>query len=161
MGFFDWFQRKSPPKTQSGKVSSVENAVTPREILPFPGVAASDSPQVCVSVKLNEDSLIATLLTGQELKLSFADFDRVAVRTTDEGDWTPDVFWIVSAGQYTCLIPQGITGEADLFNHLIRLPGFDKETMISAISSTENSEFECWKRESDPNLFKVDGTRGP
>jgi hypothetical protein len=155
MGLFDWFQRKSPTQAKSGKTLSAESAVVPQEILPFPNVATSDSPQVCVSVRLNEGSLFATLLTGHELKLDFVDFNQVAVRTTDEGDWAPDVFWIISAGQYTCMIPQGIAGEADLFNHLIRLPGFDKEMMISAISSTENSEFECWKRESDSSIHNV------
>lgn len=144
MGLFDWFQRKSPTKTPAGKSLGADSTVAPRDILPFPNVAPSDSPQVCVSVRLDENTLFATLLTGHELNLNFDEVERIAVRTTDEGDWAPDVFWIISTGQYTCLIPQGIAGEADLFNHLIRLPGFDKETMISAISSTENAEFECW-----------------
>lgn len=142
MGLFNWFRRKSTVSNPS-----VTEYDSDPDTIPFPALGMADSPQVCVSVRLTDTSLFVTLLTGSEWQLDLHLLDRVAIRTTDEGDWTPDVFWIVSAGPYTCVIPQGISGEADLFNHLIRLPGFDKETMISAISSTENSEFECWKRD--------------
>lgn len=141
MGLFDWFRRKPGSTPTSPALDEPEP-----DIIPFPAMGVSGNPQVCVSVRLTEASLFATLPTGEEMRLELEDFERVAVRTTDDGDWTPDVFWIVSAGRYSYLIPQGITGEAELFNYLIRLPGFDKETMISAISSTEHSEFECWRR---------------
>jgi hypothetical protein len=148
MGLFDWLRGKT--KASGGSLlpaagSSSEDAA--RDVIPFPAPGMADSTQVCSSVRMTESSLFAILPTGSELRLDLQDLYRVAVRTTDEGDWAPDVFWIVSAAPYTCLIAQGIPGEAELFNYLIKLPGFDKETMISAISSSENSEFECWKRD--------------
>ena len=151
MGLFDWLRRKSKPAVAGTAVDraaaeAADSADAVPEIIPFPAAGMADNPQVCVSVRLTETTLFVTLPTGSELRLELSQLDRVAVRTTDDGDWTPDVFWIVSAGPYTCLIPQGIAGEAELFNYLIRLPGFDKEIMIDAISSTEHSEFECWKQ---------------
>ena len=142
MGLLNWFRRK--PGTNADIAPEPEPMP---DVIPFPAPGMADNPQVCVSVRLAEGVLFATLPTGSELRLTLDQLERVAVRTTDDGDWAPDVFWIVSAGDLTCLIPQGIAGEADLFQYLIRLPGFDKETMISAISSTENSEFECWRRQ--------------
>jgi hypothetical protein len=148
MGLFDWLRGKSKaPGGSSLPPAGTSSGDSAPEVIPFPAPGMADSTQVCSSVRMTESALFAILPTGSELRLDLQDLYRVAVRTTDEGDWAPDVFWIVSAGAYTYLIPQGIPGEAELFNYLIKLPGFDKETMISAISSTENSEFECWRRD--------------
>lgn len=132
MGLMNWFRRKPTEE------------IFP-EIIPLPAVReARVNLQLCLEVQVDERGLIATVKSGDQVRVDFADLVAVSVRTSDEGPWLDDVFWVLTTPDRWLQIPQGVSGEADLFESLLKLPGFNKEAMITAMSCVENREFFCW-----------------
>lgn len=129
MGLLDWFRRRRDAET---------------DIIPLPALRPPESPYWCDGVRIDDHGLAATRDRGPELRLEFQDIQRVAIRTTDEGPGVEDVYWVLSAGDQICLIPHGAEGESELFDRLLKLPGFNNQAMIAAMTCTENAEFECW-----------------
>jgi hypothetical protein len=73
----------------------------------------------------------------------------VVIKTTDQGPFLEDVFFILIGKdqQSGCVVTQGAAGESELFNALqTRLPGIDNEKVIEAMSSTDNHSFLIWRR---------------
>lgn len=80
-----------------------------------------------------------------------ADTDELAlahITTNDSGPIGADVWWVLEdAGEIIlCGWPQGASGESDVIDWLVKLPGFDHEAMIRAMSSTDNADFVVWRR---------------
>ena len=66
--------------------------------------------------------------------------------TTDAGPAVTDVYFILADSAGECIIPMGSAGDEGLLEKLQTLPGFDNETYIKAMSSTENARFLCWQK---------------
>lgn len=81
---------------------------------------------------------------GEE-SILWKDLVGVAIRTTDEGPFKPDVFWILGTKATTLIYPGGATGESDMLERLQKLPCFDNEALISAMGSAFNNTFICWE----------------
>jgi hypothetical protein len=83
---------------------------------------------------------------GERMKL--AAITRVVIVTNDTGPFGTDVWWMLvdDAARRAVGYPQGATGEKDMLDWLVALPGFDHDAMIAAMASTENDEFLCWER---------------
>lgn len=135
MGLLDWFRRP--------------RAVEP-EIIPLPSVRPPAQCFWCDTVRVDELGLTASVARGPELRIEFQDIERIAIRTTDEGPFVEDVYWLISTGEQQCLIPNGAEGESDLFDRLLKFPGFDNQAMIAAMTCADNAEFECWQRGEQP-----------
>lgn len=131
MGLLDWFRRQPDDEP---------------DIIPLPSLRPPALTYWCEAVTIDDTGLTGVAMRGPDLRLEFSDLDRVAIRTTDEGPGDYDVFWLLVAGEQQCLVPQGAPGETDLFERLLKLPQFNSEAMIAAMTSTENAEFECWAR---------------
>lgn len=131
MGLLNWFRRRRDE----------EPAIIPLQALRPPAQTFWSQ-----AVRCDNNALWAIAEHGVELRLPFEELDRVAIRTTDEGPGIEDVFWLLTSGSQECLIPHGAAGEAELFDRLLKLPGFNPQVMIEALTSTENAEFECWSR---------------
>ena len=86
---------------------------------------------------------------GPTESVEWDDLQKVFIRTTDEGPFAPDVFWILAGRKGGCVVPQGATGEDVLLERLQALPGFDNEALIKAMASTSNQDFVCWQRSED------------
>ncbi len=74
------------------------------------------------------------------------DLHQIVIITTDEGPFVDDLFWVLSGTGETCVIGSEAAGMDDLLAQLQELPGFHNDAVISAMSSTENAEFLCWRR---------------
>ncbi len=72
----------------------------------------------------------------------------VAIKTTDEGPFAPDVFWILGAKDKVVMYPGGATGEQEMLSRLQELPNFNNESVISAACCTDNNVFICWEKDS-------------
>ncbi len=132
MGFRDWFRRKHDEP----------------DIIPLPSIRRPELTFWCDAVRSDDTGFVGMSARGPELRLEFSDLNRVAIRTTDEGPGVEDVFWLLVAGEQECLIPHGVWGETELFERLLKLPGFNSQVMIAAMTSTDNAVFECWTRGS-------------
>lgn len=131
MGVLDWFRRRASDEP---------------DIIPLPALRPPAATFWSAAIIVDETGLNAVAANGQELRVEFSDLDRVAIRTTDEGPGAEDVYWLLVAGSQECLIPHGASGEPDLFDRLLRLPLFDSQAMVAAMTGSDHAEFECWQR---------------
>jgi hypothetical protein len=51
-------------------------------------------------------------------------------------------------GKSGCAIPQFSEGFQSLLVRLQKLPGFDNDAVIKAMSTTSDGRFVCWKRDA-------------
>jgi len=78
--------------------------------------------------------------------VAWNDLKLIAIETTDEGPYVPDVFWYLIGDKGGCVVPLGATGEKDMMEKLQQLPNFDNEALSEAMTSTSNRKFVCWER---------------
>lgn len=105
-------------------------------------------PEALWTVASDGDGVRATDHTGATMFVSDADLSSVAIETNDSGPWGADVWWLLFGmdGQLACAFPQGATGENNVIEHLMALPGFDQKELIKAMGSTDNAVFPVWRR---------------
>src|SRR6185369_7366841 len=107
-------------------------------------------PESLFTVAADEWQISVSDPEGNERNTTWSLIERVLIRTTDEGPFLPDVFWIVEPIDKSALVfPGGSTGESDVLRALqASLPGFRSEQVIAAMGSTANQEFLLWERNS-------------
>ncbi|MBS0660111.1 MAG: hypothetical protein JSR82_17875 [Verrucomicrobia bacterium] len=104
-------------------------------------------PEAEIVVRWDEAGVECLRPGGHREAVRWDDLQGVVLETTDAGPFSADVFWILVGTQGAgCVVPQGATGEAELFDRLQELPGFDHQAVIAAMSCTENQRFLCWKK---------------
>ena len=105
-------------------------------------------PESLFVVTITDDELRVRAPDGTSSAVAWKDITLVKIRTTSDGPWQPDVFWILETrDQRPALVVVGsATGEQEMmraFNE--RLPGFDDGMVIKAMGSTSDREFVCWQ----------------
>ncbi|MGA9771217.1 MAG: hypothetical protein WBV94_19440 [Blastocatellia bacterium] len=98
-------------------------------------------------VTVTDTEISCTRPDGQTESVTWDELKAVVVHTTSEGPFTMDVFWLLAGEESGCFIPQGAKGEAALLERMQKLPGFDNEAFIEAMSSTEDDTFLCWRKD--------------
>jgi hypothetical protein len=99
-------------------------------------------------ITVDDDGVRRLLADGTEESVSWANLAEVAIRTTPEGPWKEDVFFLlVRAGGGGCAVPAGDPSADDLMSHLQSLPGFDNEMFIEAMTTMDDGLFVVWQRE--------------
>ena len=99
-------------------------------------------------IVITDDSVIRFRPDGVQESIRWDDLGEVCILTTDEGPWSEDVFWVLTAsdGKSGCTVPQFAEGADKLLEALQELPGFDNEAVIKAMGSTSNAKVFCWRK---------------
>src|SRR4051794_5572709 len=116
MGWFDFFRRRVP------------------------------STPSCATVTFDDDGVTCRRPDGLVEAVRWADLQIVLIQTIDAGPAVDDVFWVLGGGDSGCVVHSEAEGMNLLLERLQRLPGFDNNAVIQAMSCTENQNFVCWKR---------------
>ena len=103
-------------------------------------------PESSVVVRLTDEEVVCERPDGKVERVRWEDLQRVEVFTTDDGPFAPDVFWMLFGTAGGCAVPQGATGDRELLARLQALPGFDNESFIRAMGSTDYGRFPCWQK---------------
>jgi hypothetical protein len=107
-------------------------------------------PEALFRVECSEEKIEVISPQGELRVVTWQALTGVGIRTTDEGPWSPDVFWGLHENNSTSasvVFPGGSTGEPELIRAMQeRLPGFRNEEFIRAMQSTWNSHFVVWER---------------
>ena len=112
----------------------------PREMAPINRVAVV----TCDDQKIN-----FRWAWGSTTSEDMSDVRRVLIRTTDQGPFDDDVFFVVETAGKNYVIPQAAPGASQLLEHFQQLPGFNNEAVIDSMGCTDNKEFLCWERVAD------------
>jgi hypothetical protein len=101
------------------------------------------------SVSFDDEEIKLRIPDGNERTIEWGKLIGVAIQTTDEGPFLPDVFWLLGTNENSLRIPQGAQGEEKLLHRLQQLPGFNNEQVILAMASAQNNLFICWQKEKE------------
>jgi hypothetical protein len=98
-------------------------------------------------ITIDEDGVRRQLADGTEESVTWAKLSEVAIRTTPEGPWKEDVFFLLMAeGGGGCAVPAGHPSADDLMTRLQSLPEFDNDAFIEAMTTIEDGLFVVWQR---------------
>lgn len=81
-------------------------------------------------------------------QINWNDIDKIAIITTDEGPFLPDVWLILTGKDSGCSMPQGAPGYDEVFDIISNYEGFNFEEYLKSVSCTDNAGFEVWTRKS-------------
>jgi hypothetical protein len=99
------------------------------------------------AIEVNDDGVRRLLADGKVEQVTWEDLLEASVLTTDEGPFAEDVYFVLAGRNGTgCVVPQSAPESRQLLERLQQLPGFDNETFIQAMASTEDATFVCWRR---------------
>jgi hypothetical protein len=100
-------------------------------------------------IDIDDHGVRRVLPDGKVERVSWYGLREVAVLTTSDGPFAEDVFFVLAGQDGTgCVVPQGAPESTQLLERLQRLPAFDNDALIRAMSSTGNATFVCWRRPS-------------
>ena len=99
-------------------------------------------------VTMTNEGVSCTRPDGRVESVKWSDLNLVAIVTTDDGPFSPDVFLLLTGEESGCAIPLGGSGADELLKKLQALPGFDNSAVIKAMCSTDNNRFICWRRDT-------------
>jgi hypothetical protein len=84
---------------------------------------------------------------GSARRIPFDELKTAIIETNDSGPRGIDFWWILSGeGDAECIFPQAATGEDAAIDTLTKLPHFDDNAFMEAVTSTWNERFLCWER---------------
>jgi hypothetical protein len=84
---------------------------------------------------------------GRHEAVGWDDLVEVAIRTTPEGPWQEDVFFLLTGRDGGGVaVPHGEAVELELLGWLQALPGFDNQQVVEAMGCAEDAMFVCWRR---------------
>lgn len=107
------------------------------------------NPESKFLVSISDGEIINQRPEGKVERVAISDLQAVIIETNDTDPWGADVWWIlVGSEKNGCVFPGGATGEGDILKAVQALPGFDNETFIKAMTSTDNQRFLCWEKDS-------------
>jgi len=100
----------------------------------------------CTTVSFDDESLICRRPGGVVETLRWADLQLIFIETTDGGPAVDDVFWVLGSGESGLVLPSEAEGMSALLQRFQRLPNFDNNAVIAAMSCAERRTFICWRR---------------
>jgi hypothetical protein len=105
------------------------------------------APSIPDFVTFGEEEVSHTGHGGIE-SISWNELSGVDILTTSAGPWHEDVFLLLldQESHVRCTIPQASQGFQLLLERLLALPQFDTPAFISAMGSTSDRRFTCWRR---------------
>ena len=100
------------------------------------------------SVEVDDFSVRRHLANGKTEEARWEHLAEVTIMTNDRGPFEDDAFWVLieEDGQSGCVIPISIPEAEVILDTVQKLPGFDNEKLIKAMSSAQNNQFILWKK---------------
>jgi len=99
-------------------------------------------------VEIDNEKLTIFWPDNREEIFYMKDLRKVAIITTDEGPFQPDLFWLMMF-EFPIMVPsdETIPGSLAIADIMFELPNFHYEKFIEVIFSTSNNAFELWDRD--------------
>lgn len=106
------------------------------------------SAQPTVHLEFNDASLSVQHRDGQLERIHWRELETIEIRTTGEGPWSEDLFWMFTAtrseNSVHVVIPNEGMSPALLEFLQQTLPGFDNQAVIRASACVEDALFTIW-----------------
>lgn len=100
-----------------------------------------------MTIQIDDTGVRRELTEGRFESVTWDDLLEVSIVTTSDGPFAEDVFFVLAGRNGTgCAVPQSAAESSVLLEGLQRLPGFDNQAVIQAMTSTDDNKFVCWRR---------------
>lgn len=142
-GFSERPLEHTPPPAQAAPVEELTDAPMDDDPPPPPL-----PPERYYVLAITDTFVICYRPDGTTESVRLDDLQKVDILTTSDGPFAPDAFWLLHGTSGGCSIPHGASGEKELADLLLALPGFDHGAFIQAMGSTQEALFTCWSRPS-------------
>lgn len=97
------------------------------------------------------DDLGVTRQLGSTIEsVTWSDLALVEIRTTSDGPFAEDVFWVLHGRSGAGVVVPSSTAPPELLQRLQTLPGFNNAVLIESMGSTTEATFECWRSSDRP-----------
>ncbi len=100
-------------------------------------------------VSITEEGVFSEHPAEGKKSIAWNELVKVSIRTTSDGPFRPDCFWVLSSKENELVIPSGATGEEKLRDFIFALPDFDHMRFIASMGMTSDMEFPCWIRKEE------------
>ena len=95
------------------------------------------------SVRSDEKGVSCHWPDGHFESVDRNDLKAVEIKNTDEGPFVQDVFFVLYGNDSSCVVPLDAERFDVFFERLRRLPGFDSQAVVAAMSCTDDANFLC------------------
>jgi hypothetical protein len=109
-------------------------------------------PESDFVITLTEESIEVVRPDGVKEMIRWDDVQTISVATTDKGPFAPDVWFVLLGNKSQCLFPQGAPRSDEAYERISQFDGFDFETFIKSMCSTENAQFLLWQRQPTSSI---------
>lgn len=106
-----------------------------------------------------DDGLLTCKYEKSITHIDLKNIEKIFIHTTDEGPFSPDIFWILEGGKTVISYPQGAPGEAAATKLLMEIPGIDPRALIHASLSYKNEQFLFYDKNNLIDPSEYDGTK--
>ena len=106
-------------------------------------------PEDLYEVSVTDKKIICKTDKGEVDEITWKELNKIEIHTNDGGPFIEDVYWILYGENTYLAIPQGAPNSSELTDKLFDLPNFDSREFYKAMSSTENAEFNVWKKRTN------------
>jgi len=108
-----------------------------------------------MTIQIDDTGVRRELAGGRIESVNWADLLEVSIVTTSDGPFAEDVFFVLEGPSGCgCAVPRTAAESSVLLERLQRLPGFDNQAVIRAMTSTDENKFVCWRRQFDKGADK-------
>ena len=109
------------------------------------------NPENDFVIMLTDESITVIRPGRVKEMIRWDDVRSISVITTDEGPFLPDVWFVLQGNDGQCQFPQGAPKADEAYERISLFDGFDFETFIKSMSSTENARFLLWQQQPGPS----------
>lgn len=115
----------------------------------------SPKPRKKDYVEVDDTSVKRFFPDGRVEEVRWEHLAEVGIVTTDEGPIMDDCYWMLieEDGKTGCAVPLGDPEFKIILERVQKLPDFDNEMFIKAMSSALNNKFACWKKDKSRSIF--------
>ncbi len=106
-----------------------------------------EASKLIQKVEIDNEKLTLFWANNKKEIFFLSDLRKVALITTNEGPFQPDIFWLLMF-RIPIMVPSDelIPGSLKITDYILNLPNFNYDKYIAAISSTDNQGFELWEK---------------
>lgn len=99
-----------------------------------------------MSISIDDVGVVRRLADGRVEQVRWDHLAEVWVRTTSDGPWGDDFFWILVGDDGSgCVV---VDDDGAVLRRVQSLPGFDNTAVIEACASVGDASFLAWRRAS-------------
>ena len=106
-------------------------------------------PDLLVELRFDNDAISAKYPDGGMISLKWSELTNIGLASLDAPSGSPSLYWGLHSGKRvpTISYPHGAIGDKELLAEFAkRLPGFDMDKVMQAVTTSGRAHFQIWPK---------------